>query len=81
MVSNDLAPTYCKDDVLLFENRFPMNGEKAAFYKGDRIYIRKFLEEGNGYRLKCLHSQDEDIILRRMDEVDYIGTCVDVVRD
>ena len=65
----------------MFENRFPSHGEKAAFYKGDRIYIRKFLEEGSQYRLKCLHNQDTDIILKRMDEVDYIGTCVDVVRD
>lgn len=81
LVSNDLAPTYCKDDVLLFENRFPMNGEKAAFYKGDRVYIRKFLEENGQYRLKCLHNRDADIVLKRMDEVDYIGACIDVVRD
>lgn len=81
MVSNDLAPTYCKGDILLFENRFPKHGEKAAFYKGDRIYIRRYLEEENQYCLKCLHNCDVDIILKRMDEVDYIGTCVDVVRD
>ena len=81
MISNDLAPTYCKGDTLLFENRFPEVGEKAAFYIGDRVYIRKYLEEDHQYRLKCLHSQDTDIILKRMDEVDYIGTCIDVVRD
>ncbi len=81
MVSNDLAPTYCKGDILLFENRFPKHGERAAFYKGDRIYIRRYLEEENQYCLKCLHNCDVDIILKRMDEVDYIGTCVDVVRD
>ena len=81
MVSNDLAPTYCKGDILLFENRFPKHGEKAAFYKGDRIYIRRYLEEENQYCLKCLHNCDVDIILKRMDEIDYIGTCVDVVRD
>ena len=81
MVSNDLAPTYCKGDILLFENRFPKHGEKAAFYNGDRIYIRRYLEEENQYCLKCLHNCDVDIILKRMDEVDYIGTCVDVVRD
>ena len=81
MISNDLAPTYCKGDILLFENRFPKHGERAAFYKGDRIYIRRYLEEENQYCLKCLHNCDVDIILKRMDEVDYIGTCVDVVRD
>lgn len=81
MVSNDLAPTYCKGDVLLFENRFPQPGEKAAFYANGKIYIRKYLEEDNQYRLKCLHNCDVDIVLKRMDEVDYVGTCIDVIRD
>ena len=81
MTNNDLAPTYCKGDVLLFENRFPMNGEKAAFYRGDRVFIRKFLDENNQYRLKCLHKYDDDIIMKRMDEADFIGTCIGVVRE
>lgn len=81
MVSNDLAPTYCKGDILLFGNRFPASGEKAAFYQGDRIFIRKFIEEDNHYRLQCLHKQDTDMILNRMDEIDYIGTCIGIVRD
>ena len=81
MTNNDLTPKFCKGDILLFENRFPQNDEMAAFFKADRIYIRKFIEEGKRYRLKCLHSYDEDIILKRMDEVDYIGTCIGVVRE
>ena len=81
MTNNDLAPKFCKGDILLFENRFPRNEEKAAFFKGDRIYIRKFIEDGKQYRLKCLHSYGEDIILKRMDEIDYIGTCVGVIRE
>lgn len=80
MTSNDLLPKYCKGDILLFENRFPDHKEYAAFYKQDRAYIRKFLEEENGYRLKCLHQQGEDIILKRMNELEYIGTCVGVIR-
>ena len=80
MTTNDLAPTYCKGDVLLFENRFPDPGEKAAFYSKDRMYIRKFMEEEGRYRLKCLHQYDEDIILKRMDEIEYIGTCIGVMR-
>lgn len=81
MTNNDFAPKFCKGDILLFENRFPHNEEKAAFFKGDRIYIRKFLEEGNQYRLKCLHAYGEDIILKRMDGMEYIGVCVGVVRE
>lgn len=81
MTTNDLAPAYCKGDILLFENRFPQNGEIGAFFREGKVFIRKYCEEGNSYRLKCLHKQDADIILKRMDEVDYIGTCIDVVRE
>lgn len=80
MTNNDLAPSYCKGDTVLLENRFPINGEVAVFYKKDRAYIRKFLEENGQYRLKCLHRFDEDIIVKRMDEMEYIGTCVGVLR-
>ena len=80
MVNNDLAPTYCKDDVILFEDRFPKNGEYAAFFKDSRVYIRKYIEEAGQYRLKCLHRMGEDIVLKRMDQIDYIGTCIDVIR-
>lgn len=80
MIANDLSPKYCKGDILLFENRFPHNGEIAAFYTDGRVYIRKYIEEGDQYRLQCLHKHDDDIILKRMDAVDYIGPCIDVVR-
>lgn len=81
MINNDLAPIYCKNDYILIENRFPTSGEYASFFRGDRAYIRKFIEEDNHYRLKCLHNQGEDIVLKRMDEIDYIGTCIGVVRE
>lgn len=80
IISNDFAPIYCKNDLVLIENRFPANGEYASFFRGDRVYIRKFIEEDGVYRLKCIHSQGEDLILKRMDEIEYIGTCIDVIR-
>lgn len=80
LTENDLAPRYCKDDVLLFENRFPRNGEIAAFFTDELVYIRRYIEENGVYRLQCLHKHGEDMILKRMDEVDYIGPCIDVVR-
>lgn len=80
MMTNDFAPKYCKDDLILFENRFPSSGEYAAFLRGDRVYIRKFIEEPGAYRLKCLHDHGEDIILKRMDEIQYIGTAAGVMR-
>lgn len=81
MTNNDLAPIYCKGDILLFENRFPQNNEHGAFLITNRIYIRKYMEEDKQYRLKCLHRHGEDIILKRMNEVDYIGAVIDVIRE
>lgn len=78
--NNDLAPLYCKDDIILLENRFPANGEMAVFYDTDKGYVRKYIEENGQYRLKCLHGQGGDIILKRMSEVDYMGTVIDVLR-
>lgn len=81
MTSNALAPKFCKGDVILFENRFPQNGEYASFFKGGKAYIRKYIEGETEYRLKCLHNMDEDIVLKRMDEVQYIGTVCEVMRE
>lgn len=80
LINNDLTPVYRKNDILLFANRFPSNGEIAAFFKGNRVYIRKFIEEDNKYILKCLYSYGKDMILDCMDEVEYIGTIAGVAR-
>lgn len=78
--TNDLVPVYCKGDIILIKNCFPQNGEYVMFYKGERAYIRKFVEDHVGYRLVSVHNIGEDILLKRMDEVEYIGTCISVVR-
>lgn len=78
--TNELAPVYCKGDIMLFQNRFPGNGEYALFYIKEKGYIRKFVEDKDGYRLCCIHNMFEDIVLKRMDEVEYVGTCIGVVR-
>jgi len=78
--TNGLAPLYCKDDIILLENRFPNNGEVAVFYDKDKAYIRKFIDENNQYRLQCLHKQGVDIILKNMRDIDYMGTIISVLR-
>lgn len=78
--TNDLAPKYCKDDILLIENRFPKNKEYAVFFMDGKIYIRQFIEDEKEYRLHCIHGIHEDIVLKRMDEIEYVGTCIDVIR-
>lgn len=81
ITSNDLAPRYCKGDTILLQNRFPKNEETAAFFRGERVYIRRFIEENGQYRLRCIHNLDNDILVRRMDEIDYIGTCCGIIRN
>lgn len=80
MTNNDLVPTYCKGDIILIENRFPDHMEYGVFYKDGRAYVRQYMEETEGYRLKCLHNAGKDIFVKRMDEIEYIGTCCGVVR-
>ena len=80
MINNDLVPTYCKGDVILISNRFPANKEYGVFYQNGRAYIRQYIEEENQYRLKCLHNFAKDMVFKRMDEIEYLGTCCGVVR-
>ena len=80
MTNNDLVPAYCKDDIILIANRFPSNNEYGVFYRDGRAYIRQYIEEENQYRLKCLHNQAKDMVFKRMDEIEYVGTCCGVVR-
>lgn len=80
MTNNDLVPLYCKDDIILIANRFPTNNEYGVFYIDGRAFIRRYVEEEKQYRLRCLHNAGEDLIFKRMDEIEYIGTCCGVVR-
>ena len=81
MTNNDLAHYgFCKRDRILFEKRYPENGEIFSFFYGDRAYIRKFIEEKDRYVMKCLHNHGEDMIFKRMDEIVLVGTCCGVIR-
>lgn len=81
ITNNDFIPIFCKNDSILFEKRFPDNGEIIAYIIDDKVYIRKFIEENGKYRMKCLHNHGEDMIFKRMDEVVLVGTCCGVVRE
>ena len=80
ITTNNFAPSYCRDDIILLENRFPMNGEWSVFYKDERAFFRKFMEEEGHYRLECIHGRGEDFVLKRMSEMECVGTCIGVVR-
>lgn len=80
IATNNNLPTYCKGDIILLQDRFPENGERAIFSKGNYIYLRQFFEQEGKYILKPVGKNGETIIVKRMDEVDCMGTCVDVIR-
>lgn len=80
ITTNDLIPRFCKGDVILFADKFPKNGEYAAFIKGDRAFIRQFIEEDGKYTLKSLQKVGDDMVMKRLDQIEYIGTCIEVIR-
>ncbi len=81
IVSNSYVPAYCKGDILLLADRYPDHGEKAVFVKEGVGYIRKFMEEDGKYILRCVAGHREDIILKTLDEVECVGTCIGVSRE
>lgn len=80
MTNNCLMPIYCKDDIILIADRFPQNKEYGVFYYKGKAYIRQYLERDGEYVLKCLHKYDKDLVFKRMDDIEYLGTCCGVVR-
>lgn len=81
ITTNDFVPTFLEDDILLFENRFPKEGEYGGFYIGDRLFIKQYFKEDKQYILKCLHKKGADMIYKKLDCIEYLGTIIDVVRD
>lgn len=79
--NNNFAPTYCKGDRVLIEDRFPKNGERALFTKDCMLYCRTYIEENGGYTLKCLNRLGHDFHYKRMDTVECIGTCIGIIRE
>lgn len=80
VTNNTYAPVYCKGDQLYLEDRYPEHGETAIFVRDGIGFARKYVEEGGKYILRCISGHKEDIVLKRMDEVQCIGTCAGVNR-
>lgn len=80
MTNNCLMPIYCKGDTILIAYRFPRDNEYGVFYYHGKAYIRKYIERDGEYVLKCLHKYDKDLVFKRMDDIEYLGTCCGVVR-
>lgn len=78
--NNDLIPMICENDVILLENRFPKSGEFGVFYIEDRAYFRQYIKTEEGHLLKWPHHRNEAKLYKRLDNIEYMGTYVDVIR-
>ena len=78
--TNRLAPTYCRGDKILLEDRYPNSGEAAMFFDNDIIYFRQYIEHDKGYTLKSHSMQQRDLHFKRMDNIKCMGTCIGVIR-
>ena len=77
---NDAAPTYCKGDIILIENRFPRSGEHGVFLKDEKIMIKELIEKKDGYCLKPIHRIGNEILLKKLDSIECLGTCCGLLR-
>ena len=80
MISNNLAPTFCKGDRVLIADRFPESGEKAFFYRDGVILCRKYMDMHDKYVLQSLTGRSPSFEFKRMDEIECVGTCIGVIR-
>ena len=78
--TNRLAPTYCRGDKILLENRYPNSGEAAMFCDRDIIYFRQYIEHDKGYTLKSHRMQLKDLEFKRMDNIKCMGTVIGIIR-
>lgn len=77
---NDASPTYCKGDIVLIENRFPVSGEHGVFLKDDKIYIKKFVEQKDGYCLIPIHRIGNEIYFKKLDSIECLGAVCGLIR-
>lgn len=80
--NNNWAPRYCKHDIILLKNRFPMSGEEALFIYKSKIFYRKYIEGEREHILRCINGRQEDLVFKRMDSESLIciGTAGGVIR-
>ncbi|MBR5596539.1 MAG: helix-turn-helix domain-containing protein [Lachnospiraceae bacterium] len=77
---NDAAPTYCKGDIILIENRFPRSGEHGVFIKDEKIMLKEFVEKKEGYCLNPIHRIGSEILFKKLDSIECLGTCCGLIR-
>lgn len=79
ITGNAYAPVYCKGDRVLIADRYPENGERGVFVRDGAGYIRQFMEKEDAYVLKSLSRHQPDLVLKRLGDMECIGTCIGVI--
>lgn len=76
--SHAFATAYSIGDELLLEHRFPKVGENAIFYKGNRVYVRRFnyISKTKTYILEAITINAKTITTQKITDYDLIGTII-----
>lgn len=80
MPSNEFAPCYCTNDILLLSDRFPQEHEHALFIYQGRILFRKFQSCSRGYMLYPVTGHTHPLFLEHLNFCRIIGTCIGIER-
>lgn len=81
ITTDNFIPTFLNGDIIALANRYPIEGEKAVYYKDGRAYIREYNRETNGnVVLKTINGIGKDFILKDMNGFSLIGTYINVIR-
>lgn len=81
ITTDNFIPAFLNGDIIALANRFPIEGEKAVYYKDGRAYFREYNRELNGtVVLKTLNGIGEDFILNSMSGFKLLGTYINVIR-
>lgn len=78
--SNNYMPSFCKGDIILLEDRFPENGERAVFVINGVGYFRRFIEKDGRNTMRSISRHGDDIVIKRADEVNCVGTYIGVIK-
>lgn len=80
VTSNNFMPSFCKGDIILLEDRFPEDGERAVFVIDGIGYFRRFVEKNGRNVLRSISRHGEDIVIKMADEVNCVGTYIGVIK-
>lgn len=80
VTSNNFMPSFCKGDIILLEDRFPEDGERAVFVIDGIGYFRRFVEKNERNVLRSISRHGEDIVIKMTDEVNCVGTYIGVIK-